>query len=414
MLYLESYAHRVQLAEIVSRWIVNRPRVGDVALLKGIVNFNSYAATLWLDWFTSELLTRVHGEAPRSFVCNTKGILKDYLVDHCTVHTPRVEELIARYRRFPEDYYRETPFGGRVYYLENGGRPRFIGSTRIKRFRRIAEKGARRIIDFMFTHIRDSAEAFAAERAQKLGIPLSALITPYEEQVEEFRHAERRVLKAIRRGTIQSELPIMAIPDVAGVKILASPEHYGDIVAALRATEGAKIIEEEHHTGLYNATNVRMAVPLPREGLRQKAPRGRAVETFLKRGFAADEIEPRYHDFLDYAEEHVMLEAIVSTYADAVESEIGAGMHEERVLAQRENPDYHGHFATNIRYLMDFVLGLCLAPSNEDLTDIPIKLWVRYMPDYPDVLMRRLVCEQADDSFACQLAEGEAPGPAPA
>ena len=403
MLYLESYAHRVQLAEIVSRWIVNRPRVGDVALLKGIVNFNSYAATHWLDWFTTELLTRLHGEGPKSFVANTKGVLKDYLVDHCTVHTPRVEELIARYRRFPEDFYRETPFGGRVYYLENGGKPRFIGSTRIKRFRRIAEKGARRIIDFMFLHIRDGAEAFAAERAQRLGIPLSALITPYEEQVEEFRHAERRVLKAIRRGTIQSELPIMAIPDVAGVKFLAEPDRYAEVVAALRATPGAKIIEEEHHNGLYNATNVRMAIPFPREALRQKPPTGRAIEVFHQRGFAADEIAPRYNDFLDYAEEHVMLEAIVSTYEDAVESEIGASMHEERVLAQRENPDYHGHFATNIRYLMDFVLGLCLAPSNDDLTDIPIKLWVRYMPDYPDVLMRRLLNEQAE--FACDAEE---------
>ena len=113
-------------------------------------------------------------------------------------------------------------------------------------------------------------------------------------------------------------------------------------------------------------------------------------------------------NFLDYAEEHVMLEAIVSTYADAVESEIGASMHEERVLAQRENPDYHGHFATNIRYLMDFVLGLCLAPSNEDLKDIPIKLWVRYMPDYPDVLMRRLLCEQLE--FACDAEEAPALG----
>jgi hypothetical protein len=399
MLYLESFAHRVQLAEIVSRWIVNRPRVGDVALLKGIVNFNSYAATLWLDWFTTDLLTRVHGEVPKSFVATTKGVLKDYLVDHCTVHTPRVEELIARYRRFPEDFYRETPFGGRVYYLQNGGRPRFIGSTRSKRFRRIAEKGARRIIDFMFTHIRDGAEAFAAERAQKLGIPLSALITPYEEQVEEFRHAERRVLKAIRRGTIQSELPIMAIPDAAGLKILVEPERHEDVVKALRATAGAKVIEEEHHNGLYNATNVRMAVPFPREALRERAPASRALEVFRQRGFAPDEIEPRYHDFLDYAEEHVMLEAIVSTYADAVESEIGASMHEERVLAQRENPDYHGHFATNIRYLMDFVLGLCLAPSNDDLPDIPIKLWVRYMPDYPDVLMRRLLLDQLE--FAC-------------
>jgi len=408
MLYLESYAHRVPMAEIVSRWIVNRPRVGDVASLKAIVNFNSYAATLWLDWFATDVLTRLHGEPPQSFVAGTKGVLKDYLVDHCTLHTPRVEDLITRYRKFPEDFYRETPFGGRVYYAENGAQ-RLLGATRTKRFRRIAEKGARRIIDFMFAHIRESAEAFAAERAQRLGIPLSALITPFDEQVEEFRHAERRVLKAIRRGTIQSELPIMAIPDVAGIKLLAAPERYGDVLASLRSLEGVKVVEEERHEGIYNATNVRLAVPFPRERLRRHPPEGRALETFERRGFAPEEVAPRWNDFLDYAEEHVMLEAIVSTYADALESEIGASMHEERVLAQRDNPDYRGHLATNIRYLMDYMLALCLAPSNEDCTDVPVKLWVRYMPDYADALLRRLICDEADDSFTCPTTAAESP-----
>jgi len=125
---------------------------------------------------------------------------------------------------------------------------------------------------------------------------------------------------------------------------------------------------------------------------------------FVKRGFREEEVVPRYLDFLGYAEDHVMLEAIISTYADAVESEIGASMHEERVLAQRENPDYRGHLATNIRYLMDFIFNLCIAPANEDILDVPIKLWTRYMPDYPDALLRGLVCGQADDSFACVMA----------
>jgi len=41
MLYLESFVHRVRLAEIVSRWMVTQPKPSDGQQLKIIVNFNS-------------------------------------------------------------------------------------------------------------------------------------------------------------------------------------------------------------------------------------------------------------------------------------------------------------------------------------------------------------------------------------
>ena len=49
MLYLESFVHRVRLAEIVSRWMVNQPKPTDVQELKTILNFNSYIARIWAD-----------------------------------------------------------------------------------------------------------------------------------------------------------------------------------------------------------------------------------------------------------------------------------------------------------------------------------------------------------------------------
>jgi hypothetical protein len=64
-------------------------------------------------------------------------------------------------------------------------------------------------------------------------------------------------------------------------------------------------------------------------------------------------------------------------------------MHEERTLAQRAHRAYQGHLATNVRYLMDYILGgLCLAPGMPEVTNVPIKLWVRYMPDTIDHIMR--------------------------
>jgi hypothetical protein len=40
---------------------------------------------------------------------------------------------------------------------------------------------------------------------------------------------------------------------------------------------------------------------------------------------------------------------------------------------------------------MDYILGgLCIAPGMPDVTDVPIKLWVRYMPDTVEHIMRGL------------------------
>ena len=74
-------------------------------------------------------------------------------------------------------------------------------------------------------------------------------------------------------------------------------------------------------------------------------------------------------------------------------------MHEERVLTQRGNQTYRSHLATSIRYLMDYMLTLCLAPQNAEVTEVPIKLWVKYMPDTVDGLIRDIYNLPTDSSF---------------
>ena len=74
-------------------------------------------------------------------------------------------------------------------------------------------------------------------------------------------------------------------------------------------------------------------------------------------------------------------------------------MHEERILTQRANREYNSHLATNIRYLMNYMLTLCLAPSSPEYEDVPIKLWVKYMPDTIDCLIRNLYHVPSDSSF---------------
>lgn len=399
MLYIESFVHRVKLAEVVSRWVVNRPRPEDAQKVKEIVNFNSYIARIWVDRLATALFEALWGQPPRSFVCKTKGQLKDFLVQSPRYTNERVQELVTRYRAFPEDFYRDSPFDGRIYYTEQNGHPVYVGSTRIKRFRRIAEKGSRQIVDYMFERIRANADALAEERARKLGIPKHQLITPQEEQVAEFMRAERRLLEMIRQGEIQNEFPILSIPDVVGIKLIAEGAHYEKLVDVLRRDESCKLLEVEHHSGRYNAINMRVAYTIPRKLLGARPPSGRVVKIFNYRGFDAQTLVERYEHFLETAEDHVLLEIIVSDYQEFLESEIGRSMHEDRIFEQRGKRDYNSHLATNVLYLMDLILSLCLSPYSGPVTDVPIKLWVKYMPDTLDRLVRRLYNIPADASF---------------
>jgi hypothetical protein len=399
MLYLESFIHRVHFAEIVSRWMVNQPQPSDVRQLKTIVNFNSYIARIWVDHLARRLLRGLYGKEPSSFAAKTKGQLKDFVVEHPLYTNARIEQMFARYRLFPEDFYRQTPFDGRVYFNMESGHPLFVGSTRIKRNRRIAEKGSRRIVDFMFERIREHADDLATERAQRLGITKEQLITPPEEMVEEFRHAERRLIKSIKLRTIQSELPILSIPDVLGVKLIAEQDQFLRLVDVLQEDPACTLLEQEDHSGNYNATNIRVAYMLPMDLLASTPPAGRSLKIMLRRGFNRSEVDTLYQDFLKRAEEHVLLEIIVANFEEFLESEIGRSMHEERVLAQRSNPDYRSPLATSIRYLMDYILSLCLASGIDDPVEVPIKLWVKYMPETIDRLIRDIYDVPSDSSF---------------
>ena len=399
MLYLESYVHRVRLAEIVSRWMVDQPRPHDVRQLKSIVNFNSYIARIWVDRLVKRLLLKIHGDKPLSFSARNKGQLKDFVVANPNISSRRIDEMITRYKRFPEDFYRETPFDGRVYFNMKGGRPFFVGSTRIKRFRRVAEKGSRRIVDYMFDRIRGHADDLAQARAHSLGIPKHLLITSPEEMEDEFRHAERRLIKSIKKRTIQSEMPVLAIPDVVGIKIITEESNHHSVLDALASDPSHKLLEEERHSGTYNATNLRVAHILPREMLREHPPSGEFLNILESRGFDPDTVKDQYHRFLDEAEDHVLLEIIVSNYQEFMESEIGRSMHEDRVLDQRAHADYRSHMATSVRYLMDYMFTLCVAPEQAPQTEVPIKLWVKYMPDTLDRLIRDLFDVPTDATF---------------
>jgi len=217
--------------------------------------------------------------------------------------------------------------------------------------------------------------------------------------IQEFIHAEKRLMTAIRQGVIQHEFPILSIPDVFGLKLITEPHQLNTLLKAIQDSPDCRLIEQEHHTGRYNAINLRISYTLPKELLLNSPPSGPQLDVFEQRGISRDTILRDYVDFIESADDHVFLEVICSGYEEFLESEVGRSMHEDRIIRQRRDLEYDSGLANNVTYLMEYILSLCLAPSQDEVTDVPIKLWVKYMPDTFERLLRRLFRIPVDSSF---------------
>jgi hypothetical protein len=267
---------------------------------------------------------------------------------------------------------------------------------RLKRFRRIAEKSSRYLVDFLFQQVKLRANELAGARAAGLGIPKTQLSTSIEEQVAEFTRAERRVLNAIRAGDMVAAVPTMHLNDILGIKVVADEPETSQLMEYLDQGQ-MTVVDREVHLGTYNATNVIVRYRWPREMALARPPFGRLAEILRSRGCSCD-IGAAYREFVATAEDDVLVEVIVSSYENMLESEIGRNMHEERILAQRQSRPYHGFLARNVEYLLEYMFRLCLSPV-VDAGEIPIRLWTRYMPDYVDQVYQQLFGLSAESDF---------------
>ncbi|MBN1947795.1 MAG: hypothetical protein JW797_19165 [Bradymonadales bacterium] len=387
MIVINNFLHRKQLADIIGRWFVDRPQPTDVLNLKELVNCNCYLAKYILGDVAGYLFNETHGPPVESFCATTKGQLKDFLVANPSYTNERITAMLQHYQKYPQDYYRETPFDGRVYYKPGPERQIYLGCTRRKRFRRIAEKASRKIIDLVFSRIKDEAETLARERAIRMGVEIQKLQTPMQQRIEEFEHAERRIIKRIRTGQFLSQMPPLDINDVFGLKVVCEDEDVHRLTSIIQKHPRMEIVEAELHSGSYNALNITLRYHIDKDVLLRQPPSGAAMKMLLARGLSAETVETRYRAFIQEAEDDLLLEVIAAGYQDILESEIGHSMHEEMVLEQRAKQEYRGSLARNIAALMEFMLALRRYPD-ERVDDIPVKLWIKYMPEYFDTVMK--------------------------
>jgi hypothetical protein len=389
MIRINSYLHRNLFYDIVRRWMYDLAYPSDAELITRLVHFNTTFVSRYLEIFSRMVLEKLHNTSLQTSKALLKSSLKDVLVASPPYLNERIEELIRDYRARPERYYRATPFNGTLFFTERGGTRWYIGSNRIKRVRRLAEKSARRITDSIFEAIKRRADALADDRARRLGIPREQLVTRSEDMDEEFFKAEDRFLEDLR-----AKRPIhfdeeLIINDVAGLKVIAEDYDFSRVVETIRQLDGCKIVEEEPHSGQYNAVNLIVRYKPPKEEI-LKFPLGPGtLKTIEARGLDPDRAGREFADFVHIGEDEVNIEVIVSNYQEMLESEIGRCMHEDRIIRQRLQQEYRGHLAKNVEYLMVYLFNFAVSARSE-LGELPIKLWDRYLPDYFDEVIRSL------------------------
>lgn len=389
MITITSYLHGHSLRDLISRWMHGEAHPDDGNEIVRLVYFNNAFVSRYLGAFSAAIFQRLQHRPFQTRRVFLKGDLKDVIVANVPYRNARIDELVLAYRIHPERYYRETPFHGNLYFISGPEGHRYIGSNRIKRVRRLAEKSARRIIDSMFDAIKRRAETLAEDRARSKGIQKEQMFTTPEDMIAEFLKAESRLLEDLKQGRPLRNDDGLVIQDVAGLKLIVEDAERDRFIEVISGMEGCEVIEIEPHSGRYNAINLIVRYR-PDKGRMVAAPLGRALLAVMQgRGIAADQANRAFRQFVYAGDSAVNVEIILSNYQEMLESEIGRCMHEDRIVHQRLEQQYNGQLARNIEYLMSYLFAFP-ASGKSEVTPIPIKLWHRYLPDYFDDVLKRL------------------------
>lgn len=385
-MYLTSFIHRQMLFDITERWISGSPGPRDVRALTEILICDGFVVGEALETMAKRLLGMIYKPPFRQRHIRFKGELRDVICRDDRDGNPRVRELSARYIENPDYYYREAPING-VVCLDP--QDHLLGLYRIKRPKRIAEKANRRIADWIFDKVRGRAQEMAAERARLSGVPLDLFVTPPEEMAKEFVRAEVIMARSFRDGGIRFESSAMTIHDVGAIKIVAGEDELRQLEKALSQAPDITIVEREDFRGYYQATNLVLQVPWDAASICKRYREIRGWEKYLDRGIPEEDLRKGLEPFLPGAEPKINIELILSTFPAMVESELGNSIHEERIIAQRENKRYKGYIPMNVEFLVESLFAVGFSPMT-DADHVPIKLWGRYLPETLGSYIRRL------------------------
>jgi hypothetical protein len=376
-MYLTSFIHREQLFEIAERWICGRPASDDIERFTEILICDGFVLGEFLENFIGLLLGILYEKPFTKKHIHSKGELRDVLTRNPNGTNPRLKELFSLYQKNPDYFYREAPING-VVCLDDGDH--LLGIYRIKRSKRIAEKSNRRIARWIFQKVQSVAQDMAGERARQSQIPLEWFVTPPEEMIREFIRAEEEVAQSFKEGQIEFDRSALTLCDVGAIKIIADSEKLNFLEKTLFQHSGIRVIEKEDFKGNYQATNLILEIGWDAEQVCRTFRNHRGWEKYLDRGIPESRLKKGLDPLLEGAQPTLIIELILSTFPDLVESELGKSIHEERIIAQRGDNSYRGFIPINVEFLIEYLFAAGFSPKKR-IEHVPIKLWGRYLPE---------------------------------
>ena len=376
-MYLSSFIHRDHLFDIAERWLLGWLEPDDGLRITQILICDGFVLGQTLESMMRDLLERVHGTVFRQKRIQFKGQLRDAICNSPLDGSARVYELVSLYNTNPEFFYREAPINGSIY-IDNDSR--LLGLYRIKRPRRIAEKANRYVANWIFQLVQNRAKEMAQGRARDHNVTLEELITPKNLMDFEVIRAEKDIAKMFKDNKINLDKSALKIHDVGGIKIVASREKLSLLEKELSEQLKIRVNDRESFSGDYQATSLIIEVPWDPDHVCRRYMDTRAWRKYLNRGLSETELKKGLEPLLEGSEPTLITELILSTFPDMVESELGNSLHEERIVAQRDNKLYRGYIPMNVEFLIEYLLAVGVCPHTH-IEQLPIKIWGRYLPD---------------------------------
>ena len=309
-MYLSGLIHRDRLFDGASRWLADRVHRDDGRILTEIFAFERAITSPTVRSLVADLARTIRPGDLRLPRVTSKDDVRRAIVSAVEHPSPRVEQLLAHYREFPEEIFPRTPVH---MSLVTHGDGTLAGMVRRKRILRIADKVSRRVADQLADEIDAAARSLAAARAGSVGVPLDKMVSTSQQMIDEFASAERIVADRIRTGELVFDPDQVRVDDVIGVKILGTPSELARIEAVLDDRDGTFACESEVHEGSYAGTHYLVDLELP--PLEQTIAGFQGVDwSFAEgRGLSAFHLEESLIDYLETASTSFRVELILTT-----------------------------------------------------------------------------------------------------
>ena len=380
-MYLSAFLHREQLFEITNRWLSDRPKPSDGLKIKRIIAFDSFAAWETMLQFIETLIPHLFPCAVKKKALFHKRELKDFLCSNRHPQTDRTNTLVEQYRLMPEYFYVGSPIVGYIFHDSTDA---IKGICRFKRIKRIAEKASRYAGQFVFNEILKPSGKQSTQNPVGFTDFKDCPISP-----EFLSELEKTAMTRIRADGLALPANSVTIDDILGVKIVEDNTSEYSLEGTIEKIPNARILDKENHSGNYHAIHYLVELSADFKTICRLFSQNTNYRESIRKRIPLENLEEEFSRFVSSGEKTIHLELILTTFEDLLESEIGRSMHEGRIFQQRLQQRLYGNIPLNIEYIIEYLFAVGMSPTNQ-VTELPIKLWGRYLPDSIGYQIRKL------------------------